>query len=69
MQLEQAAPGITRPISLRPQRFNQDLVPFSLLVEVGSAGDTLEEALRAADLLAACIISLQNGSQQRCRTV
>ena len=63
VQLEQAAPGITRPISLRPQRFNQDLVPFSLLVEVGSAGDTLEEALRAADLLAACIISLQNGSQ------
>lgn len=63
VQLEQAAPGITRPISLRPQRFNQDLVPFSLLVEVGSAGDNLEEALRAADLLAACIVSLQNGSQ------
>ena len=63
VQLEQAAPGITRPISLRPQRFNQDLVPFSLLVEVGSAGDTLEEALRAADFLAACIVSLQNGSQ------
>lgn len=62
VQLERAAPGITRPISLRPQRFNQDLAPFSLLVEMGSAGDTLEEALRAADLLSACIISLENGS-------
>ena len=62
VQLERAAPGITRPISMRPQRFNQDLAPFSLLVEMGSAGDTLEEALRAADLLAACIVSLENGS-------
>lgn len=62
VQLERTAPGIARPISLRPQRFNQDLAPYSLLVEVGSAGDTLEEALRAADLLAQCLISLKNGT-------
>lgn len=63
VQLERTTPGITRPISLRPQRFNQDLAPYTLLIEMGSAGDTLEQALRAADLLAAGILSLENGSQ------
>lgn len=60
--LEQQAPGITRPIDLRPQRFNQDIAPRSLLIEVGSAGDTLEQALLAADQLAQAIIALKDGS-------
>lgn len=61
-QLERQAPGITRPISLRSQRFNQDLSPGALLVEVGAAGDTHGEALRAAEQLAQAIAALAEGT-------
>lgn len=56
--LEQENPGITRPISLRSQRFNEDLTTGSLLIEVGAAGNTLEEALIAANALAEGILKL-----------
>ncbi len=61
-QLERLAPGITRPMNLRSQRFNQDLTTGSLLVEMGAAGNTLAEALEAADLLARAIIALALGT-------
>ena len=38
-------PGLARPITLRTARFNQQLTRGSLLVEVGSHGNTLEEAV------------------------
>ena len=60
--LEQENPGITRPISLRSQRFNMDLTPGSLLIEVGAAGNTLEEAKTAATALAEAILKLAGGS-------
>lgn len=63
-QLERQAPGITRSISLRSQRFNQDLTTGSLLVEMGAAGNTHAEALRAAEQLAKAIIALSKGTQQ-----
>lgn len=62
--LERSCPGICRPVSLRNQRFNQDLAPFSLLVEVGAAGDTRQRALRAADQLAKAIIALKDGAAE-----
>ena len=62
-QLERTAPGITRPLTLREQRFNQDLLAGALLIEVGAAGNTHEEALRAADVLAEAIIQLSRGSE------
>lgn len=62
-QLEAQAPGITRPLCLRSQRFNQDLSPGALLVEVGAAGNTHDEALRAADQLAEAILALSHGTQ------
>ena len=62
-QLEQQAPGITRPIQLRSQRFNQDLSPGALLVEVGAAGNTHEEAIIAARQLAYAIVALSRGTQ------
>ena len=61
--LDHAAPGITRPISLRSQRFNQDLTPGSLIVEVGAAGNSHGEALRAMDILAQAILKLAKGSR------
>ena len=41
-------PTLARPINLRAQRFNQHLTPCSLLVEVGTSGNTLQEAIRGA---------------------
>ncbi|MBE7002632.1 MAG: hypothetical protein E7421_08120 [Ruminococcaceae bacterium] len=61
-QLETLCPGICRNINLRSQRFNQDLSPGSMLIEVGASGNTQEEALRTAELLAQGILSLAHGS-------
>lgn len=62
VQLERLAPGITRPLSLRPQRFNQDLSEGALLVEIGAAGNDHEEALRAARILARALAQIIKGS-------
>jgi len=60
--LEKNWAGITRPICFRAERFNQDLMPGMLLVEVGTAGNTLPEALTATDCLARAIIQLSHGA-------
>ena len=51
-KLDQNWPTAARPITLRSSRFNQQLTQGSLLVEVGSHGNTLQEALRGARLFA-----------------
>lgn len=61
-QLEKRFPGICRPISFRTERFNQDLSAGALLIEVGAAGDTLEEALVAVEALAEGIADLATGT-------
>ena len=61
-QLEDLCPGICRDIHLRSQRFNQDLSERALLVEVGASGNTRDEALRSAEVLADVIVSLAHGS-------
>ena len=63
-QLEKENPGITRPIYLRSERFNMDLTPGSLLVEVGASGDTHNQAIIAANALANAILSLSRGTLQ-----
>ena len=60
--LERQCPGIMRPLILRSQRFNQDLSPGALLVEVGAAGNTHAEALAAAEQLAEAIAFLASGA-------
>ena len=61
-QLQSQAPGIVRPLCLRPQRFNQDLSPGALLVEIGSAGNSHGEAMLAGQELAKAIIALAKGT-------
>lgn len=61
--LEKQCPGICRPISFRTQRFNQDLSTGALLIEMGSAGNTRQEALLAAEFLAQAIIDLASGTE------
>ncbi len=63
VQLEALCPGICRDISLRAQRFNQDLSAGALLVEVGASGNTRQQALQSAKMLADAILSLAHGSQ------
>ena len=43
-------PTLMRPVSLVPQRYNQHLTRGSLILEVGSSGNTLQEALAAIRL-------------------
>ena len=50
--LEATAPGLCRDLDLRTERFNQHMTPGSILVEVGTNGNTLEQALRSAAILA-----------------
>jgi len=63
-QLERLYPGVTRPLQLRAQRFNQDLCKGALLVEVGAAGNSRAEALAAADILADGVIALAKGTRE-----
>lgn len=46
--LNEQAPTLARPITLRTSAFNQQLSPGSLLVEVGTHGNTLQESITAA---------------------
>lgn len=48
MGMTAISPTLARPINLRSQRFNQHLTACSLLVEVGTSGNTLQEAIRGA---------------------
>lgn len=56
LYLQQAAvdahPSLMRPVAVVQQRYNQHLSPGSLIMEVGSSGNTLQEALAAVRLFA-----------------
>ena len=49
----QSYPTLMRPVAVVPQRYNQQLCPGMLILEVGSSGNTLQEALAAIRLFAA----------------
>ena len=59
--LQKKYPGLCRDLTMRSYYFNQDLSAGALLVEVGTAGDTRQEALYAAELLADGIAQLSSG--------
>lgn len=61
-QLESQNPGIARPLTLSRNRFNQDLCPGGLLIEVGTAGNSHGEAMLAAEQLAHAIVALSRGT-------
>lgn len=56
-------PSLCRPINLRCATFNEQYTDGSLLLEVGSAGNTLDEAKRAGILLASAIAGLINENE------
>ncbi len=60
--LEAEFSGICRPVLFRTSRYNQDLTPGSLIVEVGTAGNTEAEALSGVEVLAQTIIKMAKGA-------
>ncbi len=55
-------PDMMRPLNLRRERFNMHLTKGSLLLEIGSNGNSLDEAISAAEKIAdAMAAALLNG--------
>lgn len=48
-------PSLVRPVAIKPERYNQQLTTGSLILEVGSSGNTLPEALAAVRLFAEAV--------------
>ena len=64
-KLESDFPGLTRPILFDYRHYNQDLTSGSLLIEVGSHGNTLEQSQYSGQLigksLGELLISMKKG--------
>ncbi len=58
--LEILYPGLARSISLVPYEYNQSLHKGSMLIEIGTDANTLEEAKYSAELVGDALISLCN---------
>ena len=56
--LEKENPGICRDLTLSKNRYNQHLGKYALLIEIGAAGNTLEQAKIAARELGETILAL-----------
>lgn len=63
-QMESDYPGITRPVLFQYCHYNQQLTTGSLLIEVGSHGNSLEQAKYSGELIgksiAKALLSLKN---------
>lgn len=57
-ELNSTAPRLCRPTCLRDSAYNQHLAPYSLLLEMGAAGNTLDEAHRSAELVAEALFKV-----------
>ncbi|MBP0964805.1 MAG: stage II sporulation protein P [Oscillospiraceae bacterium] len=56
--LEETAPTLTRPVLFDYRRYNQDLTTGSLLIEVGSHGNSLDEALYSGELIGKALAAM-----------
>lgn len=59
-EMETLFPGLTRPVMLCYRRYNQNLTTGSLLIEIGSHGNTLSEAQYSGELVGKSLVSLFN---------
>ena len=57
-KLEELYPGICRPILFDYRKYNMDLSPGLLLIEIGATGNTLAEAQYSAELLGNALFEL-----------
>lgn len=54
-------PNLMRPINVRKERFNQQVSTGSIIIEVGSNGNTLEEAKKGAEYIAKTLCAVLSG--------
>ena len=54
-------PTLMRPITVRNSRYNQHVTPGALLVEMGAAGNSLDEALMSARLFGTALAEVIKG--------
>ncbi len=59
-KLNEKYPGLTRPIFISPNRFNQHLTNGSMIVEIGGDGNTMGECLESVKYLAEVINEVVN---------
>lgn len=59
-QMESDYPGFTRPILFDYRKYNQDLTTGSLLIEVGSHGNTLEQVQYSGELIGSSLARALN---------
>ncbi|MBR1393953.1 MAG: stage II sporulation protein P, partial [Ruminococcus sp.] len=57
-RFESSYEGITRPILFDYRHYNQDLTTGSLLIEVGSHGNSLEQAFYSGELIGRTLAEL-----------
>ncbi len=53
--------AVCRPVTLRNATYNQELAPMSILLEIGTGGNSVEEAVRAAELVGEALAVLLRG--------
>ena len=58
--IESEYPTLARPLSLMPKNYNQSLTTGSLLLEIGTDANTLDEAMYSASLVGKCIEKMIN---------
>lgn len=57
-KMNEAVPNICRPVYLKGSTYNQELAPYSILVEMGASGNSLEEAKRTAERFALVLVEI-----------
>ncbi len=62
---EEMYPGLMRPLYFCQRKYNMDLTPNNLLVEMGSCANTLEEAAYSGRLLGNALVKLLDSTQSK----
>lgn len=62
---EEMYPGLMRPVYFCQRKYNMDLSPNNLLVEMGSSANTLEEAAYSGRLLGNALVKLLDSTQTK----
>ena len=59
-KMQENHPNLARPLDLRKERFNTHTTKKSVIFEIGSHGNTLEEAISGAKLAAQSVADVLN---------
>lgn len=62
--IEQDTPELTRPIFFCYRKYNMDLTTGSLLLEVGSNANTLDESVYTAELVGKSLARMLNENRE-----